>query len=129
MYCARHRSTNYTSMATQEAQEETTGHSTHYHDQLTPAAQQTAGDATNMESSLKTFCEPKSIKIDYEANTGASDVQASIPSPTEQNTRAIAPENANVNSASLLIPPSPDSPLIKRNWIGRIHGWMMTNVL
>ena len=104
-------------MATHEAQEETTGYTTH-HNQLTLAAQQTTGDgdATSMDSSLKNFCELPSVKTDDEVSTGASDVQVSIASTTEKNTRAIAPENANDNSAILLIPPQ-DSPLIRTNWI------------
>lgn len=102
-------------MATQEAQEKTLGYSTN-HDQLTPAAQQTAEGATNMESSIKGFQELSSVKIDDEVSTEAGAVQVSVASPTEPNTRAIAPETAKDGSAMLLIP-SQDSPLIKRNWI------------
>ena len=120
MYCACHRSATTTSMATQEAQDETIGYSTN-HDQLTPAAQvqQTDHDegATNMESSIKGFRELSSMKIDDDVSTSASAVQVSVTSlPVEQTTRTTAPETSKDGSAMLLIP-SQDSPLIKRNWI------------
>ena len=104
-------------MATQEAQEETTPYSTN-HNQLTPAetAQQ---NTTNIQSTIKGFCELSSIKVDGDMSTSASTVQVSVTStsPGEQNTRAAAsPETTKDGSAMLLIP-SPDSPLIKRNWI------------
>ena len=108
-------------MATQEAQDETTGYSTN-HNQLTPAAQvqQTDHDegATNMESPIKGFRELSSVKIDDDVSTSASAVQVSVTSsPVEQTTtRATAPETSKDGSAMLLIP-SQDSPLIKRNWI------------
>jgi chromosome segregation ATPase len=49
-------------------------------------------------------------------STSASVVQVSVTSPVEQNVRAAAPESTKDGSTILLIP-SPDSPLIKRNWI------------
>lgn len=102
-------------MATQEAQEETTPYSTN-HDQLTPAAaaQQTT---TNIQSTIKEFRELSSVKVDGDVTTSASAVQVSVTSPIGQNTRAAAsPETTKDGSAILLIP-STDSPLIKRNWI------------
>lgn len=100
-------------MATQEAQEETTVYST-THDQLTPAAAQ---EATNMESTIKEFQELSSVKVDDDMSMGAGAVQVSIASPAEQNiSRATAPEATKDGRAILLIP-SPESPLIKRNWI------------
>ena len=102
-------------MATQEAQEETTPYSTN-HNQLTlaAAAQQTT---TNMESTIKEFRELSSVRIDSDVSTSASAVQVSVTSPIGQNARAAAsPETTKDGSAILLIP-STDSPLIKRNWI------------
>lgn len=103
-------------MATQEAQEETAVYYTN-HDQLTPAAaQQTKDDATNMQSTIKEFQELSSVKVDDDASTSASAVQVSVTSSGEQNIRATVSEATKDGSAVLLIP-SPDSPLITRNWV------------
>ena len=103
-------------MATQEVQEETTPYSTN-HDQLTPA--EVTQQTTNIQGTIKEFCELSSVKVDDDVSTSASAVQVSVTSTSlgEQNTRAAAsPETTKDGSAMLLIPPL-DSPLIKRNWI------------